>query len=199
MKTLHRPDLLIWSQFNEDRNIDFNSVLWVRPSGNVVFDPLPATDHDMRHLASLGPLAAIIITNSDHVRDAEALSELTGAELYGPSGERTDFPIDCDHWLADGDEPFPGLKTYALEGSKTPGELAFVLDGTTLITGDLIRAHAAGSLMLLPPDKLSDKEQAVASLVRLLEETHLEAVVVGDGWPVFRGGHERLKELAEAY
>ena len=47
--------------------------------------------------------------------------------------------------------------TYALDGSKTPGELAFVLDGTTLVTGDLIRAHAAGSLMLLPYDKLSSR------------------------------------------
>ena len=199
MKTLHRPDLLLWSRFDEDRNIDFNSVLWVRPTGNVVFDPLPATDHDMRHLASLGPVAAIVVTNSDHVRDAEALSELTGADIYGPAGEKAEFPIECTHWLGDGDEPFPGLVTYALEGSKTPGELAFVLDGTTLLTGDLIRAHAAGSLMLLPPDKLRNPERAKASLGRLLEETHLEAVIVGDGWPVFRGGHLRLKELFEAH
>ncbi|MEC7242793.1 MAG: MBL fold metallo-hydrolase [Myxococcota bacterium] len=199
MKTLHRPDLLLWSHFDEDRNIDFNSVLWVRPSGNVVFDPLPATDHDMRHLASLGPVAAILISNSDHTRDALAFAELTGAEIYGPRAEKDTFPIVCDHWLSDGDEPFPGLLTYALDGSKTPGELAFVLDGTTLFTGDLIRAHAAGSLTLLPPDKLSSPEDTKASLARLLGETHIEAVLVGDGWPVFREGHLRLTELYEAH
>ena len=199
MKTLHRPDLLFWSRFDEDRNIDFNSVLWVRPSGNVVFDPLPATDHDMRHLASLGPVEAIMITNSDHTRDAVALAELTGADIYGPSAEKDSFPIACDHWLSNGDEPFPGLVTYTLDGSKTPGELAFVLDGTTLVTGDLIRAHAAGSLMLLPSDKLTSPIDAKASLARLLEETHLQAVLVGDGWPVFRNGHQRLKELYEAH
>ena len=199
MKTLHRPDLLLWSHFDEDRNIDFNSIVWVRPAGNVVFDPLPASDHDLRHLASLGQTSAILLTNSDHVREAVAFSELTGAEIYGPAGEKNNFPIPCTHWLTDRDEPFPGLQTYALEGSKTPGELAFVLDGTTLITGDLIRSHSGGSLMLLPSDKLADPAKAKDSLGRLLSEIHVEAVLVGDGWPVFRAGHERLRELFEAY
>ena len=198
MKTLHRPDLLTWSHFDQDRNIDFNSFLWLRPEGNVAIDPQPLTDHDLKHLASLGPLSAIVITNSDHIRDAEALSELTGAQIYGPSQEREDFPIDCDVWLSDGAEPFPGLRCYAMDGSKTPGELAFVLDGTTLITGDLIRSHAAGSLMLLPPDKLKNFEEAKASVERLLSEDHIKAVLVGDGWHVFSEGHQRLKDLADA-
>jgi hypothetical protein len=33
---------------------------------------------------------------------------------------------------------------HRLNGSKTPGELALVLEKTTLITGDLVRAHQAG-------------------------------------------------------
>ena len=45
MKRLHRPDLYGWSDFNEDRNIDFHSVLWVRGSGNVAIDPLPLRAH----------------------------------------------------------------------------------------------------------------------------------------------------------
>ena len=36
MKRLHRPHLFGWSVFNEDRNIDFHSTVWVRPEGNVV-------------------------------------------------------------------------------------------------------------------------------------------------------------------
>ena len=70
MKLLHRADLFGWSRFDETRNIDFHSVAWVRPQGNVVVDPLPMTAHDMAHLRSLGGAALVIVTNSDHTRDA---------------------------------------------------------------------------------------------------------------------------------
>lgn len=195
MKLLHRPDLYCWSRFDEDRNIDFHSYLWVRPAGNVAFDPLPLSEHDARHLASLGPLSQILISNSDHVRDAVALARATGAEILGPVSEREGFPIDCAGWLHDGDEPVPGLKVFALQGSKTPGELAFVLDERTLITGDLIRAHQGGSLCLLPDARLSNKPEAVASLARLARLTGIDAVLPGDGWPVFRHGRTLLTEL----
>lgn len=194
MKRLHRPDLYGWSLFNEERNIDFHSVLWVRTEGNVVFDPLPLSQHDEAHLKGLGKLAFIVLTNSDHTRNAAALAERTGATLAGPAGERTSFPFACERWLADGDVLVEGLEAMALEGSKTPGELAFVLGGDTLITGDLVRAHEGGSLARLPDAKLKDKTLALSSLARLAE-LPLQAVLVGDGWPLFRDGQRALREL----
>ena len=65
--------------------------------------------------------------------------------------------------------------------------------------GDLIRAHQAGSLCLLPDPKLSDKEKAVASLRRLADLPWIEAVLPGDGWPVFRGGAKALADLATEF
>lgn len=197
MKKLHQPHLFGWSEFNQERNIDFHGLLWVRATGNVAFDPLPLSDHDLRHLEALGGLSHILLTNSDHVRAAGELAQRTGALLWGPAGERENFPLACEKWLADGDSPFEGLEVYALEGSKTPGELAFVLDGKTLITGDLIRAHEAGKLCLLPDAKLKHKSLAIASLKRLAALTGIEAVLPGDGWPVFRNGHQALAELLE--
>lgn len=194
MKRLHRSDLYGWSVFDEGLNIDFHSVLWVRPEGNVVIDPLPLSDHDKIHLESLGSVATIVITNSDHTRGSAALAEATGARILGPAGERE--ALECDGWLGDGGVVVPGLVTLALEGSKTPGELALVLEDTTLITGDLIRAHEAGRLRLLPDPKLSDKAGAIASLRRLTDLEGIEAVLPGDGWPVFRDGAQALAELA---
>jgi glyoxylase-like metal-dependent hydrolase (beta-lactamase superfamily II) len=195
MKRLHRPDLFGWSLFNPERNLDFHSVLWVRAAGNVVFDPLPLTEHDQAHLASLGELAWIVVTNSDHVRETAALAQRTGAKVAGPAGERAAFPVACDRWLEDGEVLVEGLEALALEGSKTPGELALVL-GDTLITGDLVRAHEGGRLARLPDAKLTDKSLAVASIQRLALRP-LAAVLVGDGWPVFRDGQRALQELAE--
>ena len=196
MKRLHRPDLYAWSVFDEARNIDFHSVLWVRENGNLAIDPLPMSPHDEAHLDQLGSLAGIVVTNSDHVRGAQALAARTGAELMGPARERNVFPFECDRWLEEGDEVGTGLAVLELHGSKTPGELALVLERTTLICGDLIRAHEAGKLCLLPDAKLADKAKAIESLRRIAGRGELDAVLPGDGWPVFRGAAEILAELA---
>jgi hypothetical protein len=197
VKRLHRAGLFGWSAFDESRNLDFHSVLWVRAGGNVAIDPLPLSPHDRNHLAELGGVALVVITNSDHTRAAEPLAKECGARLAGPAAERATFPCACGLWLADGDEPVPGLAVLALEGSKTPGELALVIERTTLVTGDLVRAHEGGRLTMLPAAKLQDPAQAGASVRRLAALEGIDAVLVGDGWPVFRGAAAALRELAE--
>jgi hypothetical protein len=197
MKRLHRRDLWCWSVFNERLNIDFNSFVWTRPDGNVVIDPLPMSAHDRAHLSALGGAKWIVITNSDHVRDARALADATGAKLAGPAAERAKFPIACDAWIGER-APLLDWRVYELDGSKTPGELALLLEGGTLVTGDLVRAHRPASLMMLHPDQgLRDADAARESIARLAVLPHLEAVLVGDGWPLFADCHESLRALIE--
>lgn len=195
MKATHRPDIFSASVFDEARNLDFNGTLLVRPDGNVLVDPMPMTPHDREHLASLGGAADIVITNSDHVRDAVELAAQTGARLVGPVAERDGFPVACATWLSGGDPWRPGIEVVALAGSKTPGEIALVVDDDTLVAGDLIRGHVGGLLNLLPDAKLGDRAAAVASIRELAQRSALQAVLVGDGWPVFRDGHARLSDL----
>ncbi|MBL8916456.1 MAG: MBL fold metallo-hydrolase [Archangium sp.] len=194
MKRLHRTDLFTWSQFREPLNIDFNATLWTRPGGNVLIDPLALSAHDQKHLEELGGAAFVIITNSMHVR---AASEHPKAQLFGPRAEKDNFPVKCSRWLGDGEEVFPGLIAYELDGSKTPGELALVLDGTTLITGDLIRAHRADTLGLLKPEQnLKDKQAALASIQRVMKlHPGIEHIVVGDGWHCFCRAKVLLERL----
>ena len=196
MKRLHRPDLFCWSVFDESRDLDFHSLLWVRAGGNVAIDPLPLSPHDRKHLDEVGGVGLVLVTNADHMRNAEWLARTYDARLAGPRAERDDFPLRCDLWLDDGDTPVPGLRVLALDGSKTPGELAFVLDGTTLVTGDLVRAHEGGRLTTLPAAKLRDAAAAARSVRRLAALPGIDAVLVGDGWPIFRGGGDALRELA---
>jgi hypothetical protein len=193
MKSLHRPDLYSWSTFDEARNVDFHGLCWTRPDGNVLIDPLPLSPHDEAHLRELGGAAWIVITNSDHTRAAAEIAAWTGARVVGPRAEQGAF--HADRWVGDGEEIVPGLRALELHGSKTPGELALVLEGTTVITGDLVRAHRAGRLMLLPDAKLTDRAAAVASVRRLAELPGVEAVLVGDGWQVFAGGGAMLRAL----
>lgn len=199
MKQLHRADLYGWSRFDPNRNIDFHSVLWRRPEGNVVIDPLPLNDHERTRLKEFGGAAHIVITNSDHLRAAGELAAFTGARLYGPRGERDSFPLRCDVWLGDGDTVVEGLIALALEGSKTDGELSLLLERTTLITGDLVRAHAGGRLDALPEAKLRDRTLARRSLERLAAIASVVAVFPGDGWPMFRDGHAALADLVRRF
>jgi hypothetical protein len=196
MKQLQQDDLFGYSVFDESRNIDFHSVLWRRPSGNVLVDPLPVSAHDAEHLRALGGAALIVVTNSDHVRATREIRALTHARVAGPRAERVSFPIDCDLWLGDGDEPVPGLSVLELHGGKTPGELALLLDQSVLVVGDLVRAHRAGELTILPDAKLSDLGRAKGSVARLASLPNVDAVLTGDGWPVFRDGHRALVELS---
>jgi glyoxylase-like metal-dependent hydrolase (beta-lactamase superfamily II) len=195
MKSLHLANLYTWSAFDAERNVDFNSIAWIRAEGNVLIDPLSLSVHDWSHLNALGGAAIIVITNSDHVRAAKEIAEKTGAQIFGPQAERETFPIHCDRWLQNAEEVVSGLEVLELHGSKTPGELALVLDDVTLITGDLVRAHRANALMMLPDAKLNDKAVAIASVQRLADLEQIETVLVGDGWPVFQNGHLYLKEL----
>ena len=195
MKLLHRHDLFSWSEFNEERNLDFNSWLWQRSDGNVLIDPLPMSGHDRQHLESLGGAKIIVVTNSEHCRDAEKIASNTGAKIYGPNQEKINFPFACDQWLQNGDQVVAGLTVIELEGSKTPGELALILDDSTLITGDLIRCHKAVESCLLPDAKLSDKSIAIESVGQLASLAGIDAVLPGDGWPIFRYGAEAMRQL----
>ena len=171
MKRLHRDDLFGWSVFDASRNIDFHGLAWVRAGGNVLVDPVAMSAHDQAHLGELGGAATIVVTNSDHTRDAVALAEKFGARLLGPRGEQDGFPIRCDGWLGGNDVDHRRSRAR-LEG---------------------------GRLCLLPDAKLGDSDAARASARRLAALPGIEAVIVGDGWPVFRHGAEALRELVESF
>jgi hypothetical protein len=198
MKRLHRSDLYCWSVFQESPNLDFNGFAWIRRGGNVLVDPMPMSQHDREHLRALGGAALIVVTNSYHARASAELAGKLGAKLVGPYAERDHLRLPCERWLQSGDEVAPGLVVEELTGSKTPGELALVLEETTLITGDLVRGHAGGALNLLGDDKLKDPAAARAS-VRALIERHprIHDVLVGDGWCWFGGGAvDELRRIA---
>jgi glyoxylase-like metal-dependent hydrolase (beta-lactamase superfamily II) len=195
MKRLHRKDLFCWSVFNERLDIDFNGFLWTRAAGNILVDPLPLTPHDREHLAKLGGASWIVVTNSAHVRGAQELAAALGAKIAGPVGEREGFPVKCDRWLGEGDELVPGLTATALLGSKTPGELALWLEPDTLIFGDLVRSHRAGTLaFLLPEQGLKSLPEAKASVQKLIAKRP-QALLLGDGFSIYRDGGEYLEEL----
>src|SRR5690606_37015772 len=112
MKALHKSNLYSWSVFNEERNLDFHSVLWASPHGNVVIDPLPLSEHDRRHVEALGGVQEIFITTSDHVRGAAELAKTSGAHVWAPPLELERLARLAPRPARDGTEPVPGLQVF---------------------------------------------------------------------------------------
>jgi len=196
MKRLHRSDLFSWSEFNPRLNIDFNSFVWTRPQGNVVVDPLPLSAHDAEHLRSLGGVAWVVLTNSFHLRATAELVKTFSAQVAAPRAESAAFALPVARWLRDGEWVVPGLEVVELAGSKTPGELASILEKDTLICGDLVRSHRADTLMILKPEQgLPDPQAAAAAVKRLAGRGPFRSVLVGDGFCAFRDGQALLDTL----
>ena len=115
---------------------------------------------------------------------AQALAAAFGAMLWSSRDEREAFPLVCARWLVDSDEPLPELRVHELQGSKTAGKLALLIDGTTLARADLVRRQIAVRANLLPETKLRDRVAALASAQHIVAaRPRLDAVLVGDGWP----------------
>src|SRR5579864_681154 len=81
MQPLAIPGAFTWSVWQPERNVYFNSHLFKRDAGNVVVDPLAASEADLAQMDSLGGVSLIIITNRDHERKARDLAARFKAKI----------------------------------------------------------------------------------------------------------------------
>ena len=191
------PGAWIWSAWQPDRAMAFNSYLFESADGNVAIDPLPLDDDSLAHLERLGGVRTIVLTNRDHERAAAALRERFGARLLASAVEAPSFGTPVDATFDAGSEAFPGAIAIPLTHGKTPGEIALYFPATrAAVIGDALIGSPAGALSLLPEAKLADKSRFVAEL-RYLWGLQLEALLLGDGQPLFAGADDALGSLLE--
>lgn len=187
----------MWSAWQPERNLFFNSFFLESPDGNLAIDPLPLADADAAEIERRGGVAWVVVTNRDHERGARALVERFGAKLA--AGER-DAPLllgPVDRTLADG-ETFFGARVVALEGMKSPGEIALCFSELrTAVVGDALWGDPAGSLRLMADEKLADPARVALSLRRVAGcwPKHL---LVGDGTCIFDRAREAIWACLEA-
>jgi len=181
MQPLAIPDVFTWSVWQPERNVFFNSHFFKRAGGNVVVDPLAASEADLGQIDSLGGVALIIVTNRDHERKARDFAVRFKAKIAASEGDAPLLSGPVDVLLKAGDEPFDGATVIALAGLKSPGEIALSLrKHRAALVGDALWGDPAGTVRLLPDDKLIDASRAVLSL-RQLWALRLESLLVGDG------------------
>ncbi|GAC1300671.1 MAG: hypothetical protein NVSMB19_07590 [Vulcanimicrobiaceae bacterium] len=191
------PGIAMWSVWQPDRRLYFNSFFVESQDGNVAIDPLPLDDADASEIAARGGLAWIAITNRDHERDARALGRRFGAKLAASVRDAASLAGPLDRALQDGDA-FCGATVLALDGFKTPGEFALHYPArSAVVLGDALWGSPAGALRLMPDDKLADPLAAALSL-RRIAALRPEHVLVGDGACIFGDATRALWSALDA-
>src|SRR6266852_586193 len=87
MQPLAIPNLFMWSVWQPDRNVFFNSYFIRREAGSVVVDPLAASEEDLAAIYAMGGVDLIIITNRDHERKARDFAPRFGARIAAGAGD----------------------------------------------------------------------------------------------------------------
>jgi len=192
------PGIRTWSVYNTEKGMNFNG--WYVRAGDdtVVIDPPKPGDDVLQEMARDGPPAAVILTNKHHTRATETLRATFGCPVLVHESERELMDIPVDRTFRDGDVLPCGLKVHTVSHSKTPGESALLFDGSVkaLIVGDAVLGKPAGSLSLLPAPMIRDAGRAIDGL-RRLAGVDFEALLLGDGEPILRGGREELLRFIE--
>jgi uncharacterized cupin superfamily protein len=187
----------MWSVWQPDRNLYFNSFFIETPHGNVAVDPLALDDAGRAEIAGAGGLAWVIVTNRDHERSSRPLAAEFGAKIAASALDAPELSAPVDRELRSGDE-LCGLRALGLDGFKTSGEIAlFMPKARTAILGDALWGSPAGALTFMADAKLRDPARAVLSMRRVaaLRPEHL---LVGDGACIFGGATRAMWACLEA-
>jgi glyoxylase-like metal-dependent hydrolase (beta-lactamase superfamily II) len=205
------PGIFVWGSSYADRPWDLNGYAIRLERCTVLVDPPAPEEDDRRALDALKPIGRIVITNRDHIRDAELFRTRYGARFVAGVQEVAQLaPLTIDEPVSEGDLIAGVLRVIHLPG-KSPGEIGLYVDptrnvvskeaGGILLLGDAIIGHPPGSLGLIPEHKLDDPAKLKQSLNKLLEY-EFSVLLLCDGQPVLSGGKakvtEFLKKLAEA-
>ena len=193
------PDVFMWSWLSEPHGYDFNGYLGRRDDGSLCIDPVPPGDEGLADIARLH-VAAILLTNRNHSRAANAVRERTGARVLI-------HPDDAPHARSQGTniegELQPGasigpLRIIAAPG-KSPGEVALHWpERRLLFVGDAVIGHPPGRCSLLR-EKVMDDPPRLRRSVRALLDLDFDVLLFGDGVPILHDAHARLRELVATF
>jgi glyoxylase-like metal-dependent hydrolase (beta-lactamase superfamily II) len=207
------PGIFTWPWFSAPHNYDFNGYLLALPDGNVCIDPVEMPPEVLVELARQG-VARILLSNRNHVRDANRVRSRTGARTAihpADAAYARGQGAEIDDELAIGGRLGP-LTVVAAAG-KSPGEVAFHWPARRILivgdravatweasvpVGDAVIGHPAGQCGLLR-DKVMDDPAQLRSSVRHLLDLDFDALLVGDGVPILSGAKDRLRALVDTF
>jgi glyoxylase-like metal-dependent hydrolase (beta-lactamase superfamily II) len=191
------PRIFTWGSTYKDRPWDLNGYAIALDGGTILIDPPAPEEADWPKFEALKPISRIILTNRDHIRDAELFRQRFGARLVACVDEVNQFsPVVIDEMVREGDVIAGLLRVIQLPG-KSPGEIALLLEreqGGILFLGDAIIGNPPGALGLIPEHKLDDPPRLRRSLRKLLDYD-FNVLLFCDGKPVLKDGKSAVEQF----
>jgi uncharacterized cupin superfamily protein/glyoxylase-like metal-dependent hydrolase (beta-lactamase superfamily II) len=187
----------MWSRWQADRGLYFNSFLVEGAEGAFVVDPLEPEDDAVFNACRAAGVRAVVVTNRDHERASARFATELSVPIIASAPDAPLLGVPVGHTVTTGDDVF-GWRVQVLDGFKTPGEM--ILHRRELraaISGDAFWGSPAGKLRLMPDEKLADPVRAALSS-RVLRAWWLKHLLVGDGAPVFGNADAVLGEMLDA-
>jgi glyoxylase-like metal-dependent hydrolase (beta-lactamase superfamily II) len=182
------PGIWQWSWFSEEKQLNFNGLFLTVGEHRILVDPPSLTAEATTAIRRQGQLDYVIVTNRDHVREAQACQGDFGCQLFVPEADAPQMALKPTRTFQDGELLPGGIWVIHLRDQKSPGESAlFIQQGKgVLIVGDALIGKPPGALTMLPAEKYLDVVKAKEGLRRLLKYD-FDAILVGDGTSIMTG------------
>ena len=198
------PGIFMWGSTYTDRPWDLNGYAIRFDGCTVLVDPPERGEDDWPIFDAMKPIAKIILTNRDHVRDTKLFQTRYGARLGAGADEVPQLaPFVIDETVREGDLIAGALRVIHLPG-KSAGEIGLYFDpahhavsremGGILLLGDAIIGNPPGALSLIPEAKLDDPAKLKRSLPKLLDYD-FDVLLLCDRQPVLTGGKLKIAEF----
>jgi len=193
------PGVYEWSWMSPEKQMNFNGHIVCSDNERIMVDPPELSAEEEVKMPKEG-ITLIVITNRDHVREADALRNRFHVKVLAPEADAPMMGITLDGTFKGGDQLTSELHVVSVSDGKTPGESVLYLErgqpGGILILGDALIGHPTGQLNLLPADKFKDVEKARQG-IRKLNYLPFFAVLVGDGRSILKNGAEAVQRFLE--
>lgn len=172
------PAVYLWQGEDAETGLCANAYLACTSAGNALIDPLPISGDDRKALASLGPIAKIVVMTEQREAHARTIAASLDAQVVTAPAHR--------------DAILPHLTAIELPDQGTPVRFALHLAAEgAIFCGDALRGVPAGGLSMRSAGEYGDVKSAALSLRRLLRP-YPRAVLPAYGYPIFDGAYDAI-------
>jgi glyoxylase-like metal-dependent hydrolase (beta-lactamase superfamily II) len=190
--------IFLWQKYDPAIKAELFSTALVTANQTVVIvDPTQLPKAQLDLLLNQRPLSAIVITNSNHHRDALWYSKQLSAPIFAHRCTFSDQEPAPVISVAQDDRVVEELKVIEIDGAAL-GEIALYhsSNGGTLIIGDALINFAPYGFAFLPRKYCTNQKQLRRSLRKLLDYD-AERIFFAHGAPILSRATARLRQLLE--
>ncbi len=189
------PTLALWQVYDPAVKSDLFATAAKTEAGFFLVDPISLEPSALHTLIGSNQVAGILVTNSNHLRAAEAFAEKFAAPVFAAPDVAGEFAPGVARPISDAAKIGPGVSPIALPGA-APGETAFHFedDGGTMVVGDALINFEPYGFTFLPAKYCTDEKEMRRSLRRLLDWP-FQRLLVAHGTPILSSARARLETL----